>query len=421
MQPFQYRGRELFAEDVSLLNLARRYGTPLYVYSHQALRSRYQALKKAFASARPLICYSMKANSSLGFIRALVRQGAGVDIVSGGELKKALRAGVPASKIVYASVGKTPQEIRAALRAKIYSFNVESIGELEQIHQVAKSLRLRQRVALRLNPEVDPHTHHFISTGRKQDKFGMHAKQVLRILSDAKRYPHLAITGLHIHIGSQITTAGPFQTAIRKALRVIEQARRKGARIDALNIGGGFGIVYRDEKPKSAARLAKAILPLLRRKNLKLILEPGRFIAGNSGVLLTQVLYIKQKPSKRFAIVDAGMNDLVRPSLYDAHHEILPVVPRPNQTKSTHRYDIVGPVCESGDFLAKARSMPPLSPGDLLSVMSAGAYGFVMASNYNSRTRPAEILVNKSQVYLIRRRERQEDLTRGEIIPSFLK
>ncbi len=421
MHEFHDRDGELYCEATPILNLAERYGTPLYVYSYATLLGHYRKLREAFAPVHPLICFSMKANSSLALCRALIRAGAGVDIVSAGELRKARLAGASPRKIVYASVGKTPSEIAQALTTGIRCFNVESVPELEQIDLACRRLGRRQLVSIRLNPNVDPHTHTYISTGRGTDKFGLDLATARQIFDERGRYPGLILGGLHVHIGSQITEPGPFVLAIKKALAFIDQVNRRGASVRWLNIGGGLGIVYHREQPQTAAAFARAILPLLRGRKLRLILEPGRFIVGNSGILVTKVVYLKKTPTKQFAIVDAGMNDLIRPSLYGAYHQILPVAPRPNQTKPMVRYDVVGPICESGDSFAKDRHLPPLAPGDLLAIMSAGAYGFAMASNYNARPRAAEVLVTGTTSHLIRRRESLRDLTRGETIPAILQ
>lgn len=419
MHRFTYRNGELFCEEVPVSRVAEALGTPLYLYSYGTLLDHFRKLKRAFASIQPLICFAMKANGNLALCRALAKAGAGFDVVSGGELKKALRVGASPDRIVYASVGKTAQEIEDAVRAGILFFNVESAQELEQIDRVSRQLGRRARVSLRLNPEVDPHTHSFISTGQKASKFGMEVKTVLRLFERSAEFPHLAIEGLHIHIGSQILQARPFEQAIRKGLGVIDEAKRFRIRIRYLNIGGGLGIVYRKERPQTAAEFARRVLPLLKRTGLNVILEPGRFIAGNSGILLTKVLYLKEGHGKRFAIVDAGMNDLLRPSLYGAYHEIGPAE-RVGAGRLL-RYDVVGPVCESGDFFARDRALPPLESGDLLAIFGAGAYGFTMSSNYNARPRAAEAMVRGSRWHLVRERESFKDLIRGEKIPGFLR
>lgn len=421
MHEFAYHKGKLYCEQVPVAEVARRVGTPLYLYSHATILDHYRKVKSAFAPVNGLVCYAMKANSNAAILRALAKAGSGFDVVSGGELKKALAAGADPRKIVYASVGKTAQEIEQAIRTGILFFNVESAQELGQIEKACARMGRHQRVGLRLNPEVDPHTHSFITTGHKASKFGMDLATVRSLLARRREFPHLVFASIHIHIGSQILEARPFQAAIKKALDLISRARKEGAPIEYLNIGGGLGIVYHKENPQTAAQYAAKVLPLLKRSGLKVILEPGRFIVGNSGVLLTRVLYLKESHSKKFAIVDAGMNDLIRPSLYGAYHEILPVLPNGSAARKRSRYDIVGPVCESGDFLAQDRVMAPLKAGDLLAVMGAGAYGYVMASNYNARPRPPEVLVRGAKWHLVRRRETPRDLARGESIPGFLR
>lgn len=420
MHDFRYQHGELYCEHTPVLDVAQRYGTPLYLYSHATLVGHLRKLQRAFARVRPLICFSMKANSNLALCRALIREGAGVDIVSGGELHKALLAGARPATIVYASVGKTPPEIAAAVTAGIRCVNVESVPELEQVDHVCRRLGRRQLVAIRLNPNVDPHTHAFIATGRGTDKFGVDLAAARAIFAEHDRYPGVVLGGVHIHIGSQITEPAPFRAAIRTALAFIKTVNRRKPLIRWLNIGGGLGIVYHRERPQTADEFARAVLPLLKGHRLRLILEPGRFIVGNSGILVTTVVYVKHTATKQFAIVDAGMNDLIRPTLYNAYHAIVPVAPRPGQLRATERYDVVGPICESGDCFAKDRPLPPLAPGDRLAILGAGAYGFAMASNYNARPRPAEVLVMKDRAHLIRRRERLDDLVRGEQIPAAL-
>ncbi|MDO8730424.1 MAG: diaminopimelate decarboxylase [Candidatus Omnitrophota bacterium] len=420
MHRFHYINGQLHCEEVPVREIVRKAGTPLYLYSYNTLLDHYRQIEKAFSPVKALICYAMKANGNLAVLRTLAKAGAGFDVVSGGELRKALQAGANPRKIVYASVGKKTGEIEAAVKAGILFFNVESEQELEQINAVCARLKRRQQVSLRLNPNVDPHTHAFITTGHKASKFGMDLKTVRRLLASHRKYPWLILGGLHVHIGSQILEARPFREAIRKALGVVAFARRKGIPMNTLNIGGGLGIIYNKEEPQTPADYAQAVLPLLKRSRVKVILEPGRYIAGNSGILLTRVLYLKESHGHRFAIVDAGMNDLIRPSLYGAYHRIQPVL-QPKQGGKTIATDVVGPVCESGDFLGKNRKLPPLKAGDLLAVMSAGAYGYVMSSNYNARPRPAEVMVRGRQWKIIRRRETFQDLTRGETLPAFLR
>ena len=421
MHRFEYRNKELWCEGVRVSDVAQKLGTPLYLYSYNTVLDHYRKLHEAFAPVKALICFAVKANSSMAICRALVKAGAGFDVVSGGELRTILQVGATPKKIVYASVGKTREEIKAGIQAGILFFNVESGQELEQLEGVAKSLNQKQMVSLRLNPEVNPHTHSYITTGHPASKFGMDSKTVESLFRAAHRFPHLILGGLHIHIGSQILEARPFQRAVRKALDLIDSLKERGVRIRSLNIGGGLGIVYHRETPQTAAQYGHTILPLLKKRKLNVILEPGRFIVGNSGILLTRVLYLKESRSRRFAIVDAGMNDLIRPSLYGAYHEILPVVDRGSSRTRRIRYDVVGPVCESGDFFAQNRLLPLLRPGDLLAIMGAGAYGFTMSSNYNSRPRAAQVLVRGKSWHLIRQRETLRDLTRNERIPHFLR
>ncbi len=419
MHRFHYINSQLHCEEVPVTEIVRKAGTPLYVYSYKTLLDHYRQIEKAFSSVEALVCYAMKANGNLAVLRTLAKAGAGFDVVSGGELRKALQAGADPKKIVYASVGKTVEEIEAAVKAGILFFNVESEQELGQINAVCARLKRKQQVSLRLNPDVDPHTHAFITTGHKASKFGMDLKTVRRLLASRRKYPWLVFGGLHVHIGSQILEARPFREAIRKGLGVVASARRKGIPMNTLNIGGGLGIIYNKEEPQTPRDYARAVLPLLKRSRVKVILEPGRYIAGNSGILLTRVLYLKESHGHRFAIVDAGMNDLIRPSLYGAYHAIQPVL-QPKPRAKTFTTDIVGPVCESGDFLGKNRRMPALKAGDLLAVMSAGAYGYVMASNYNARPRPAEVMVNGENWTVVRTRETYKDLGRGEKIPRYL-
>ena len=418
MHRFIYKKNELYCENVAISEIARRFRTPFYLYSHRTLIDHYTKIKNAFRSAKPLICFSVNANSNLAVLRTLVSRGAGLDIVSGGELYKALKVGCPPKRIVYASVGKTEGEIKEAIKRNILFFNVESTAELEMINNIAGSLKKRPSVAIRINPDISIKTHRYIMTGKSESKFGIDFSTAESIFKTPSRFRNLRIQGIHIHIGSQITEPAPFIGAIKRILNFIDAARIS---IEWLNIGGGLGIVYSDEKPQTAAQFAKKILPYFKGRRFKLILEPGRFIAGNSGILLTQVLYIKDNPSgKRFAIVDAGMNDLIRPALYGAYHEVLPVIRGTKDEGRRTRYDIVGPICESGDFLAQDRRLPGLKAGDLLAVMGAGAYGFTMASNYNSRPRIAEIMVIKGKAHIVKKAEIYSDLVRAEIIPKGL-
>lgn len=408
MDDFTVKQGEWFCEDVPLARLAQRFGTPLYVYSQNTLLSHYRKIEQAFSDLKPLICYSVKANSNLSILRLLAGQGAGLDIVSQGELTRGLAAGVPPERIVYAGVGKTEAELEAALAAGILMFNVESEPEARLINQVAGRLRIQARVAFRVNPDVDAGTHHYITTGTKENKFGLSIPLALNLFRASRRLRHLKPVGLHVHLGSQITTATPYLQALKRLGQVVKDLRRGGFEIEYFNLGGGLGIIYNEERPQTANEFAQAVRPLLQPLRCRLILEPGRFIVGNAGVLLTRVQYVKAGHAKTFAIVDAGMNDLIRPSLYGAYHQILPVSRRRGGKAALT--DVVGPICESGDFLGKDRRLPALASGDLLVVRSAGAYGMAMASNYNSRPRPAEVLVSGKRARLIRRRETYADL-----------
>jgi diaminopimelate decarboxylase len=393
----------------------------VYIYSRRTLIDHYQKIRKAFRSINPLVCFSVKANSNLALLKVLANQGAGMDVVSGGELYRSLKAGVSPKKIVYAGVGKSEKEIATAIKAGILFFNAESLAEVALIDRVAGRLGKRVDVSLRANPDINSHTHRFITTAKLTNKFGMDIKTCEDIFLRSRIFSHLRLIGLHIHIGSQITNAAPYVSAIKKVTVLIERLKQRKVALKYFNIGGGLGIVYRDERPQSAKEFAQAILPLLKATKLKIILEPGRFIAGNSGILVARVVYIKKTPRKNFAIVDAGMNDLIRPSLYGAYHQILPVVRTTNSELRTTNYDIVGPICESADFLGKDRVFSDLHAQDLLAVMGAGAYGFAMSSNYNSRPRVAEVLVDKKRFTLVRKRESYRDLIRHEIIPRDLR
>ncbi|PIQ87684.1 MAG: diaminopimelate decarboxylase [Candidatus Omnitrophica bacterium CG11_big_fil_rev_8_21_14_0_20_43_6] len=412
MHDFKYKNNQFYCENIRVGNLAKKFGTPLYVYSYHTLTDHYLKLKSAFSEINPLICYSVKANSNLSILKALIAKGAGLDIVSGGELFRAQKVGCPAERIVYASVGKTDQEIRAAIRSGILFFNVESKAELENINRIAKSLNKITRAAIRLNPDVEVKTHKYITTGKITNKFGIDLESAYKILLLRDKFRNLNICGLHIHIGSQITQSEPFVEAIKKVSNFIQRLKAKGINLEYLNIGGGLGIIYDQEAPQTAQIYADQITPLLKKTGLKIIMEPGRFIVGNAGILVVKVLYIKHTPKKKFIIVDGGMNDLVRPALYSAFHNIWPLI----KTSKTEKADLVGPICESGDFLAKERLIAKVKEGDYLAVMSAGAYGFSMSSNYNSRPRCAEVMVKQSKALVIRRREAALDLVRNETI-----
>lgn len=415
MHEFKYKGNELFCEDVNVANAAVKIGTPFYLYSHKTILDHYCKLKTAFEEFRPLICFAMKANSNLSFLKILIKEGAGLDIVSGGELYKALKAGADPKKIVYASVGKTPQEIRQAVLAGILFFNVESLPELELINKIAGGLKKKVMVAIRLNPDITPGTHSYITTSKKENKFGLDFETAKMIFRKRHHFENVFIEGLHLHIGSQITKTTPYKQALSKVIKFMEELRREKIELNYLNIGGGLGIIYSKEKPQTAESFAKSVAPLLRKSGAKIILEPGRFIAGNSGILVTRVVYIKETEHKIFVIVDAGMNDLLRPSLYGAYHAIVPL--QKTASNFNKPVDVVGPICESGDFLAKdRRRFPKVKEGDLLAVLGSGAYGFSMSSNYNSRPRAAEVLVKDKAFHLIRKRETYKDLISKEIL-----
>jgi diaminopimelate decarboxylase len=424
MHSFHYRDGELFCEEVRLARAAEEFGTPLYLYSASTILDHYNRLNAALHAIDHLISYAVKANSNGAILKLLGNAGAGFDIVSGGELFRVLRAGGDASKCTFAGVGKTPAEIAYALEQRVHCFNVESEGELERIDEIAGAKNVRARVALRINPDVDAHTHEYVSTGSEENKFGISLDDAPRLYARAARMRHVEIRGVQMHIGSQITAAAPFAEAIRKVMPLARELKDK-YRIEFFSIGGGLGIVYEStiasgargwwqkHEQISIQQYAEAILPELRELKLKILLEPGRLLVGNAGVLLTRALYVKESSRKRFGIVDAGMNDLIRPALYGSYHEIVPVKKR--DTTALCKIDIAGPVCESGDFFAQGREMPELRVGDLLAVMSAGAYGFTMASNYNSRLLPAEALVRGSELRLVRRRQTFEELVRYEV------
>lgn len=416
MHDFHYHGDELFCEDAPIRQIAEQVGTPCYIYSHGTLIRHFHAFDQAFQAIPHIVAFAMKSNSNLAVLSLLAKEGSGADIVSGGELFRALKAGMAPNKIVFAGVGKSKEEIRYALESDILMFNVESPGELQQINEVAGAMGIHARVALRINPDIDPQTHPYISTGLKKSKFGIGADRALEEFDAAGKLPHITVVGVHSHIGSQLTQVTPFVDALKKAIALIQTLQAKGIHIQYLNIGGGLGITYSDETPPHPRELAEAIFPLLQTVSCQIIMEPGRSIVGNAGILVTKVLYNKDGANKRFVIVDAAMNDLLRPSLYDAHHDIQPVMK--NESSVVNTVDVVGPICESGDFLAKDRKMPQSQPGDLLAVMSAGAYGFTMSSNYNSRPRVPEVLVKGKDVIVIRKRESYEDLIRGESIPE---
>ncbi len=414
MHEFKYKGIQLYCENIRIEQIARQFGTPLYIYSYKTLVGHYLKLKKAFRAVKPLICFSVKANSNLSILNSLVKKGAGLDIVSGGELFLALKAGCPGHKIVYASVGKTDEEIKAAIKAGILFFNVESLPELENINRIAGLANKTLRVAIRINPDISPATHKFITTGKITNKFGIDFKTAYDILLSRGDFANLDISGLHIHIGSQITEIRPFIEAINKVRQFLNRLKKENINLKYFNIGGGLGIIYDREVARTAVDFAEGILSVLKSTGLKIILEPGRFVVGNAGALVVKVLYVKKTAKKKFAIVDGAMNDLIRPALYNAYHQILPLRTTHDARRNT-QYDVVGPICESSDFFAKGRSLRKLKQSDYLAIMGTGAYGFSMSSNYNSRLRAAEVMVVKDKAYLIRKRETYRDLIKNEI------
>ncbi len=415
MHFFQYKNKELYAEEVPVQKIAQEVGTPVYIYSHSTLERHFRVFDQAFEKIPHLICFSMKCNSNLAILNLFGKRGAGVDIVSGGELYRALKAGISPQKIVYSGVGKTAAEMAMALDANILFFNVESEDELYQLNQVAGEKGKKAPISLRVNPNINPKTHPYISTGMKKSKFGIEVKQAFALYQKAAKLPNLQIVGLDCHIGSQLTQVRPFVDALRKLKELISALREKGISIRYLDLGGGLGIRYQSESPPSPAEYAKAIIRELKDFNLTLVFEPGRVLMGNSGILLTRTLYLKKGSAKEFVIVDAAMNDLIRPAFYGSFHEIQPVLKNNRKKK---KVDIVGPICESGDFFAQNRLMPDVKAGELLAIFSAGAYGFAMSSNYNSRPRAAEVLVNGSRYDVIRKRETLEDLIQQESIPT---
>ena len=429
MHSFHHRDGHLYCENVDLTSVATELGTPTYVYSEATILDHYTRLDAALAPLDHLICYAVKANSNRAILDLLVRVGAGFDIVSGGELFRVLAAGGDANTCTFAGVGKSGDEIEYALEQGVHSFNVESEAELDLIERIARAKKMRAPIALRVNPDVDPHTHQYISTGGRENKFGIALDRVSAVYERAARLGNIEIVGVQMHIGSQITQDKPFASAIEKVTPLVRDLKSKYA-IKFFSIGGGMGIIYRRALESGSGKwwhdhggegsafrvrdYADAIVPPLRDLGIRILVEPGRFLVGNAGVLLTRVRYVKQTASKKFAIVDAGMNDLIRPALYQSYHEIVPVVETKRESKIS-KIDIVGPVCESGDFFALDREMPEVREGDLLAIMSAGAYGFVMASNYNSRSLPAEALVRGDKFALIRKRQTSDDLVRGEV------
>ncbi|SEJ67941.1 diaminopimelate decarboxylase [Pseudomonas linyingensis] len=415
MQPFNYRGGELFAEGAALSAIAERFGTPTYVYSRAHIEAQYHAYADALTGMPHLVCFAVKANSNLGVLNVLARLGAGFDIVSRGELERVLAAGGEPGKIVFSGVGKSRDDMRRALQVGVHCFNVESDVELERLQQVAAELGVKAPVSLRVNPDVDAQTHPYISTGLKENKFGIAIDAAEAVYARAAELPNLEVVGVDCHIGSQLTQLEPFLDALERLLALVDRLAARGIQIQHLDLGGGLGVQYRDEEPPLAGDYIKAVRERLAGRELALVFEPGRSIVANAGVLLTRVEYLKHTEHKDFAVIDAAMNDLIRPALYQAWMDVSAVQPHAGEVRC---YDLVGPICETGDFLAKNRELA-LAEGDLLAVRSAGAYGFVMSSNYNTRGRAAEVLVDGEQVHLVRRRESIEELYAGEsLLPN---
>jgi len=413
MHHFLYRNDELYCEDVPIKEIAREVGTPVYIYSAGTLYHHARVYEQAFSRMDHLSCYAVKANSNLAVIRLFARHGMGADVVSGGELFRATKAGVPSDRIVFAGVGKTREELGYALRKDILMFNCESSAELALLDQMARESGRRARVALRVNPDIDAATHPYISTGLKKSKFGLAMDLAFQEYQKATKMAGIEVVGMHSHIGSQMTEIGPFKAALERISVLVKRLAEEGIEIRSLDIGGGLGIRYREEEPPSPEEWARTLLPVAEDLGCRIISEPGRVLVGNAGILLTRVLYVKSTTEKRFAIVDAGMNDLIRPSLYQSYHDIQFVEQRKGETESV---DVVGPICESGDFLARDRRMRVPEADELLAVMSAGAYGFAMSSNYNARPRAAEVLVEGGSFRVVRQRETYEDLIRGETL-----
>lgn len=414
MKPcFEFRDGELFAENIAVRSIAQNFGTPAYIYSRAHIEQRFHAYADALAGRPHLICYAVKANSSLAVLNVLARLGAGFDIVSAGELERVLAAGGTPDKIVFSGVGKTAAEMRRALEIGIHCFNVESAAELERLHDVASAMNRIAPISLRVNPDVDANTHRYISTGLKDNKFGIPIDEAHAVYRRAKELKHLNIIGVDCHIGSQLTDTAPFLDALTRVLALIDALSADGIVIEHLDLGGGLGVRYRDEQPPEPSHYMQQVLQALGARQLKLVFEPGRSIVANAGLLITQVEYLKCNEHKNFCVIDAAMNDLIRPALYEAWMDIQPV--QSNSKATTRIYDVVGPVCETGDFLGKERELA-VEPGDLLAVFSAGAYGFSMSSNYNSRGRAAEIMVDNDRSYQVRARETIADLMRGESV-----
>ena len=417
MHDFHYMDNELWCEEVSILRIAGEIGTPFYLYSYRTMKNHFKVFDGAFAGIPHLVCFSAKSNANIAILKIFICEGSGVDIVSGGELYRALQAGVDPGKVVYSGVGKRIDEIEYALKSGILLFNVESSQELEVINDCAGRLGKKAGIALRVNPDVDPRTHPHIATGLRENKFGISMERSREEHRRAQKLPHLDIKGISCHIGSQVTETSPFANTLDRLRRVIQTLQEDGIEIRYLDLGGGLGITYDRETPPHPSEYARAIIEASADMDYTFIFEPGRVIVGNAGILVTTVLYTKATEDKNFVIVDAGMNDLLRPALYDSYHHIQPVIQRGRRDIIA---DVVGPICESSDYLARGRSIPELERGELMAIMSAGAYGFTMSSNYNARPRIPEVLVRDNRFYVIRKREEYADLIRGEEIPAFL-
>ncbi len=422
MNPFSYRDGRLFCEEVSVADIAREYGTPVWVYSRAKLLHEYREIRDAFAACNPVICFSVKSNSNLSVLRTLAEDGCSFDVVSGGELYRVEKSGGDPTRVVFAGVGKTDAEIRSALASRILMFNVESEAELDNIGRIAGEMQVVAPVALRLNPDVDAKTHAKTTTGKKGNKFGMDIERHNQLAAKVLAHPHLELKGIHMHLGSPIYTTDPYEQAVAKAATVVRELRAAGHPLTFLNLGGGFALSYRHNDAPPVADYARVIVPAVQEMGCQLALEPGRRICGNAAILVTEVIYTKREGGKLFVIQDGAMNDLVRPAMYDSFHAIWPVtsdLPLPADFEADapgcERTDVVGPICESSDYFAKQRPLPPLSAGDQLAIFSAGAYGTVMSSNYNSRPRGAEVMVDGSQVQVIRRRETYADLVAAEL------
>jgi diaminopimelate decarboxylase len=423
MHHFIYKDNELYCESVAIADIAKEVGTPFYLYSSATLTHHFNTFDKSFGELPHLTCFAVKSCSNLAVLRLFSNLGGGADIVSGGELYRSLKAGVDPRRIIYSGVGKTEEELRYGLVSGILMFNVESEQELERLQQVAKEQELVAPVSFRINPDVDPKTHAYISTGLAKNKFGIPIEQAEKVYLRARDMSHIKILGVSCHIGSQLTELSPFTEALSKVKQFIKRLEAHGIAIDYLDLGGGLGVRYQDEKPPHPQEYARALKEEMEGLECTLILEPGRVIVSNAGILISRVLYTKQTETKNFVIVDAAMNDLARPSLYDAYHDILPVLKKAGQgtDESLQIADVVGPICETGDFLARDRKLSTFAQDDLMAVMTSGAYGFTMSSNYNSRPRVAEVMVADDQFFVIRERENYETLIRDESIPDFLE